>query len=593
MNWSRVLRYFRPELPKVLLAIVLMSLGIGANLLKPWPVALVIDHIIAGKPAPAWLPATWRALPAGSLLGVAALLILLLHCAQGGLSAGQNYLSIAAGLSSLTRIRNQLFDWMLRLSLSFYQKRNQGDLIYRASWDTYSLQTIFQHGVFKFLSSFITIALMLVVMWQLSASLALITTAIFPPLLVTMYFFGQRMNARSLLAHQADSQVTSLVQQNIAGVALIQSYAREEFESARFAAQVREAQSSRLAQHGLEVRYWFVIAVLFGVGTAMITWWGSREILAQRLTVGELVIFLAYLGQLYDPLNQLSHVGATVSDANAGLHRIFEILDARDELVLDQGTRSFPELKRGGGSILLENISFGYTPGKAVLNDISLEIAVGETIGLIGPSGAGKTTLLNLLPRFYDPTSGQITIGAANLKEFRLHELRRNISCVFQESSLLPATIAENIAYGRPGAHRTEIEEAARLANAHEFIARLPHGYDTVVGEAAARLSVGEKQRINIARAFLKNAPILLLDEPTSALDAESEASIIESFGRLLANRTTIMAAHRLSTLQYATRLVVIENGVITQSGSPEELKRQGGYYTRALAQSFTAAPIL
>jgi ATP-binding cassette subfamily B protein len=580
-KWSRVLRYFRPEGTRIFAALVLMFLSIGANLLKPWPVALIIDYILGGKAAPAWLPASWQVSERASMLGVAALLIIGLHGAQGVFAAAQNYLSIKAGLSGLVRLRVQLFEWMQRLSLAFYQKRSQGDLIYRATWDSYALQTIFQQGLFKFLNSSGSIVLMLVIMWRLNHFLALVTLAVFPPLLLTMFVLGKLMNRRSLEAHQADSRVTSLVQQNISALPLVQSYAREHTETESFSVEVKASFQKRLRQHGLEVTYWLIIAMLFGMATAGLTWWGAREILMQRLTVGELVIFLSYLGQLYDPLNQLSQVGATLSDANAGLHRIFEILDAKQEVTEPARPVSFPG--KHAPAIQLDKVSFSYDRNKPVLKEISLQIEPGETVGLIGPSGSGKTTLLNLLPRFYDPAEGQIAVEGKNLREISLKELRQHVAYVFQESFLLPGTIAENIGYANPTATQAEIEEAAQQANAAEFISRLPNGYKTVVGEAGARLSVGEKQRINIARAFLKNAPILLLDEPTSALDAETESAIIESLGRLVANRTTIMAAHRLSTMRYANRIIVLEHGRVTQIGPTDELRKADGYYARAL----------
>src|SRR5687768_11800907 len=388
----------------------MMALSIAANLLKPWPVALILDHIVAGLPAPGWLPEYFKTAQVPSLLGFAALAIFILHSAQGVFAAGQNFFSIKAGLRGLARMRIELFSWMQRLSVAFYQRRNQRDLIYRASWDTYSIQTIFQQGLFKFLGSFATILLMVVVMWRVNMALTLITLAVFPPLLATMFFFGRRMNQRSLAAHQADSKVTSLVQQNIANLPVIQSFTRESAESATFGEQVNRSFGARIAQHRLEVTYWLVIAVLFGVATAGLTWWGAREILRGALTVGELVIFLSYLGQLYDPLNQLSHVGATVADANAGTQRIFEVLDARDEVPDAKDAVAFPASQTKGRSIEFRNVSFGYENNKPVLENLSFRIEAGEVIGLVGPSGSGKTTLLNLLPRFYDADDGTILI---------------------------------------------------------------------------------------------------------------------------------------------------------------------------------------
>ena len=581
-----MLGYFRPELPRVWLALGFMLLGIAANLLKPWPVALIIDHILSGKPAPEWMPAVIQGVPAASKLALAALAIFVLHVAQGIFAALQNYLSIKAGLNGLARVRQELFSWMQRFSIAFYQRRNQGDLIYRATWDTYSLQTIFQHGLFKFLSSFATVLLMVVVMWRVNPALTLITIAVFPPLIATMYFFGRLMNRRSLAAHQADSKVTSLVQQNLASLPLIQSYTGEGRENAHFGEEVENAREARIAQHSMEVTYWLAIAILFGIATAGLTWWGAREILAARLTVGELVIFLSYLGQLYDPLNQLSHVGATVSDANAGTKRIFEILDARDEVPESPAPKPFPVGAQGGVEIRFVNVVFGYDPAKPVLSNISFQVKAGETIGIIGPSGSGKSTLLNLITRFYDPDRGQIEIASLNTRDISLADLRGNIAFVFQESLLLPGSIAENIRFGRPGAAPGEIELAARAANAHDFIVKLPQGYDTLVGEGAARLSVGEKQRISLARAFLKDAPILLLDEPTSSVDVETEKEIVEGLRRLMRGRTTLMAAHRFATLREVSRILVLENGGVAEFGAPDELLRSGGYYSRLASRA-------
>jgi ATP-binding cassette subfamily B protein/subfamily B ATP-binding cassette protein MsbA len=404
--------------------------------------------------------------------------------------------------------------------------------------------------------------------------------AVFPPLLAAMYLFGKRMNQKSLAAHQADSAVSSLVQQNLTSLPVVQSYAREAAEQERFSAQVEASYEKRRQQHGVEVFYWLVIAVLFGMGTAGLAWWGGRAILKGQLTVGELVIFLSYLGQLYEPLNQLSHVGATVSDANAGIARIFEILDTQERAPEIQNARKMPD-REGGLEIRFERVGFGYRPDEPVLKQITFDVRPGEVIGLVGPSGSGKTTLLNLIPRFYDAQTGAIRIGDIGLREFALEDLRRHIGYVFQEPFLLPGSIAENIAYGCPEAGMERIEEAAKMASAHQFIAKLPAGYETQVGEGAGRLSTGEKQRISIARAFLKNAPILLLDEPTSSLDAETEEEIIESMGKLMERRTCLIAAHRLASLRHVDRIITLENGVVTEIGTRDELLRGGKYFSR------------
>jgi ATP-binding cassette, subfamily B, bacterial len=604
----RVLHFFRPDAARVVFALGLLLLSTGAGLLKPWPLALIVDSVLAGKPLPpamGWASGWDRA----ALLALLSLAVVVLYVGQGALSSWQNYISIQIGLCGLVRVRNAVFLWLEHLSLRFHQGRSQGDLIYRLSWDTYAFQTLFQQGLFTFLGASLSLFLMLLVMWRLNRPLAGLALLMVPLLVLSMKFLGRGMNRRSLAAHQADSQVTSFIQQTITALPLIQSYTREELEHQRFAGRVQEAYHKRVAQHGWEVLYSLAIAAGFGLTAAGLTWLGAKEVLAGRLSVGEMLVFLGYLTQLYEPLNQLSHVGATVSDASAGAQRVLELLDIPREVAdlpdarpvvsrTDQSSDTStltesqsPRASKGAeplavrGNISFEQVSFGYEANRLVLDNVSFSIAAGESVALIGPSGAGKTTLLQLLPRFYDPSSGAVRLEGVDLRKLRLQDLRAQVALVPQEPILLLASVAENIAYGRPGASAAEIQEAARSANADTFIQMLPRKYDTVVGEGAARLSAGEKQRINIARAFLKNAPILVLDEPTSALDVESEELVVNSLERLMENRTALLVAHRLSTVRQVDRIVVLENGQVLESGTPEQLRAAGGYYAR-LARS-------
>jgi ATP-binding cassette subfamily B protein/subfamily B ATP-binding cassette protein MsbA len=609
-NLLRSLQFFRPDVARLLIVLVLMLISTAANLIKPWPLALIVDCVLGNNPFPrpfsSWF-ASWSKL---DLLGLLALAIFLLHTLQGILSGAHNFLSIKIGLSGLARVRNEVFGRLLRLSFSLHHGTNSGDLIYRASWDTYAFQTLLQQGVVAFATAFLSLVLMVGIMLHLNTLLALIAFSTVPLLVLAIQFFGRRMSYRSMAAQKADSRITSFVQQSILALPLIQSYTREEFEARRFAIHSAEAQEKRLIQHGSELSYWFSITFVFGLGIAAITYTGASQVWAGALTVGELLVFLAYLTQLYEPLNQLSHVGSTVSFANAGTKRVFEILDTPE--VVKEASEARRVLRPDGkaamnpkqleiravdepasaarinplmvrGAIEFDGVSFSYGDTNLVLRDVSFSLRAGEAVAIIGPSGAGKTTLLNLLPRFFDPAKGVIYLDGVDLRELRLIDLRAQIALVMQEPIILSASVAENIGYGRSHATQSEIEAAALAANADSFIRKLPQGYETQMGDGAAQLSVGEKQRINLARAFLKDSPLLILDEPTSALDAESETLVVASVHELMRRRTTLIVAHRFATIGQVDKILSLEEGSLTEYGSPSELRQRDGYYARVI----------
>jgi ATP-binding cassette subfamily B protein/subfamily B ATP-binding cassette protein MsbA len=577
----RALGYFRADGLRMAGVFGLLLVSVGLNVLKPWPVAVLIDSVLGQRP----LPGRHELVAAGAKPMMVVWLsaaIFLLHFAQGAFSAAQNYCSIQAGLRGLTRLREELFARLLRLSLRFHQGATAGDLIYRASWDTYSVQTLFQQGLMSFVTASLSLLVMACVMARLNLPLTMVALALAPLLVVGIRSFGRAMRERTARAQQADSRVTALVQQAIAALPLMQSYNREEWEAVRFRAEAEEAQTRRLSQHGSELGYGFAVAVIFGLGTAVTTWLGARQVLAGCLTVGELFVFLSYLVLLYEPLSQLSFVGATVAGALAGARRVFDILDTPEEVKTASPAAKAPD----AGGLVFRGVSFAYAPGREVLRGVSFSLPAGESAAIVGPSGAGKTTLLLMLPRFFDPARGSVELGGLDLRQWDLKELRGRTALVLQEPIILPGTVAENIGCGKPGAGAEEIAEAARAANALGFIEKLPEGFRTRIGEGAARLSAGERQRISLARAFLKDAPIILLDEPASALDGESEVLIAESLRALTRGRMALMAAHRPASLAGFQRVLVLEEGRLTEFGTPAELRAKGGYFARVFPQT-------
>lgn len=581
--YRRLIRFYAPDLARVLGSLFLLGVSVGVGLLRPWPLAVLVDAVVSHHPIPPWMR-RWvdDSSPASLAVGLA-LATLGLHGLHALLSALQSYTSIQIGLEALARVRTELMSHIQRLSWRFHQRVPIGDLVYRASWDAFAVQTLFQQGFMVAALATVSLGLMVWVMFRMDAAMTWMALGTVPLLLAVIRTLGPPMSQRGRKAQHADSLVSSRVQQWIQALPLIQSYTRETEEDRAFVGVVDQARQRRLSQHGMELVYATAVALVFALGTAAILWVGGDRVASGRVTVGQWLVFLSYLAQFYEPLNQLSHVGATVASASAGLSRVVEVLDEPQELPDPEHPRTLPawERNQGGWEISFENVSFSYQPSSPVLHALSLWVNPGDIVAVVGSSGAGKSTLLHLIPRFFDPNAGRVCVAGIDVRELRRQDLRERITCVMQEPILLQATIAENISFARRGATREEVVRAAELANAHGFIERLPQQYDTPIGEGAARLSVGEKQRIHLARAFLKQAPILLMDEPTSALDVENEERVLEQLAAWTKGRTVIMVTHRWRTLKIATKVLVMDRGRALEWGSPEELRAAGGAFAR------------
>jgi ATP-binding cassette subfamily B protein/subfamily B ATP-binding cassette protein MsbA len=425
---------------------------------------------------------------------------------------------------------------------------------------------------------------MVLVMWRLDTVLTVLALGVAPLITGSSLLLARTIRASARIQRRTESRINAHVQQTLTGIAVVQAFGREEEQHHQFrvlaGAAIRARVRSALAGGVYEVG----AGLCLTLGLAAVLWVGARHVLEGRLTVGGILVFLTYVTSLQEEMRVFTNMYSSLQEARVGAERVMEVLEAEREVVDQPGARPLPAAR---GEIVFDQVTFGYQGWQPVLRDIELEVPAGQTLALVGPSGAGKTTLVSLVPRFFDPWAGLVLVDGQDVRELTLRSLRDQVGIVLQEPFLFPLSVAENIAYGRPRATRSQIEAAARAANAHDFISRLPAGYDTVVGERGATLSGGERQRLAIARALVKDAPILILDEPTSALDAETEALLLEALQRLMAGRTTLIIAHRLSTIRDADTIAVLQAGQLVEHGSHQQLLRSDGAYTQMYEAQF------
>jgi ABC-type multidrug transport system fused ATPase/permease subunit len=479
----------------------------------------------------------------------------------------------------LYELRTRLYEHLQTLSMSFYQNKRTGQIMSRVTSDVGVLEQFIQEGLRDGSVNLLKLVIIAAILFWTNWELALLTLIPTVPLAWGTRAFSKRIRTSYRTMRRRLADMNSILSDTITGIRVVQVFGQEENEAEKFRSKSREFQQAGLTTNALQAVFMPSVNLAFGLGQVIVWLWGGREVIAGKLTPGDLVMFSGLVAQFYAPVQVLSNMSNLLANTSASAERVYEILDTQPDIQTASAATAMPEVK---GEVVFENVSFGYDSGEPALQNISLRVAPGETVGLVGPSGSGKSTLVSLISRFYDVTEGAVKIDGRDVRDVDLSDLRSNISAVLQEPYLFHGTIRDNISYGRPKAPFEEVVNAARAANAHDFIMKLPDAYDTHVGERGVKLSGGERQRISIARAILDDPQILILDEATSAVDTESEVQIQSALDNLMQGRTTLAIAHRLSTVKNADKLVVLENGHIVETGTHDELiEHEDGLYRR------------
>ncbi|MDX2082036.1 MAG: ABC transporter ATP-binding protein [Terrimicrobiaceae bacterium] len=575
--YARVLRYFRPFLWPTAGGALLALVTIGFNLLKPWPFKFIIDGVLDSANG----TADARTLAAqfgggGNAIFWLCLILVAVSLLAGVANLASNYLFIRVGLRALLRLRTELYAALQALPLKFHDSRRSADSSFRVAYDSQSIQTIYNKGFATVLSSVVMLVAALAVMFAMSWKLTLASLVILPFVVWAVRFYAERVRRQSTTIQERESDLLTLTQEGLSQIRMVHAFGREAFEVRQFRRRASQSLEANLRLNMTSVVSSLVVGTLMALGTALMYFVGSNEVLTGELSLGDLTVFASYLLMLYQPLEQLTYTAWALEGAMAGATRCFEVLDRDNDVPEAPDAKALPS---AGGPIGFENVSFGYTDERLILHDVSFTVEPGTTVAFVGGTGTGKSTLLSLVPRFYDPTSGRVSLDGHDLRTLKKKSLRSHIGMVLQDTLLFSTTVRENIAYGRPGATNEEIIEAARRAQAYDFIMQMPQGFESQVGERGGHLSVGQRQRIGIARAFLKDAPILLLDEPTSALDPTTEHAIMETIGELMKGRTTLIITHRLATVHSLGRIIVLQHGRLVEDGSGPDLVARGGVY--------------
>jgi ATP-binding cassette, subfamily B, bacterial len=589
-NRLTLLKLLKPYSGRLLVAFV-AAIGEGiADLAGPWPLKIVFDDILKPKDNTNWLNNLVHSI-AGTdklaILKVAAVAALVIAIFGALCSYFEKSSTTTVGQWVMHDLRRTLYAHIQRLSLSFHDSSQTGDLISRVTSDIDSVQSFVTSGLLSVLIDLLTLIGMVVIMFCMNWQFTLIALSIAPVLFLVVFRYTRLIRKSSREVRKKEGQIASTVQEVLSSIRVVKAFAREDYEQKRLEEESLESVEIALRARALKSRLAPFVEIIVGIGTSLVLWFGARMVLSGALDAGSLIVFISYLGKMYKPMQDLSKMTDTYAKASVAYERIQEVLQSEREVKDLPGARRAPTLR---GDIEFDHVTFGYEPKQPILKDISFKIEAGTVAALVGPTGAGKSTIISLIPRFYDPDSGVVKIDGKDVRQYRQKSIRDQVSFVLQETVLFHAPVWRNIAYGKPDASREEILQASQLANAHEFIEKMPEGYDTMIGERGVTLSGGQRQRIAIARAVIRNSPILILDEPSSGLDAASEQLVFEALDRLMSGKTSIVIAHRLATIQRANKIYVVNDGTIVESGTHADLLRDGGLYAELHQIQFQSA---
>jgi ATP-binding cassette subfamily B protein len=572
-------RLLRPHATSLMIGVVAVVIEGVANLAEPWPLKIVIDTVIKTKPERGWLhQIIFSSIGTDkiAILRFAALAVLVIAAVGAVSNYTERYLTTSVSQHVIHDLRQTLYSHIQRLSLNYHDRKYTGDLISRLTSDIDSIQGFIASGLLGALISALTLAGMVIIMSYMNLKFTLIALSVAPPLFVVVFYYTRSIKTASREVRKKEGEMVSVIQEVLSAIHVVKAFAREEYEQRRLAEESRKSIGIALRVRNLRAKLSPTVDMIVATGTCVVLWFGGRMTLRGTLSAGSLVLFVWYLGKMYKPMRDLSKMTDAYSKAAVGYERIREVLETDHQVKDLPGARRAPEFH---GSIELENVSFSYGTNRKILKQVNLIIEPGQKAALVGPTGAGKTTIISLIPRFYDPDVGSVKIDGIDVRLFQQKSLRQQISLVLQETLLFHGPVWSNIAYGRPDASRGDILHAAMQANAHEFIEHLPQGYDTIIGERGMTLSGGQRQRIAIARAVILNTPILVLDEASAGLDATSEKLVFDALNRLMKGKTSIVIAHKLSTIRSADVIFVIDDGEIVDHGSHIELLKKGGLY--------------